>query len=207
IVIGALERVRRGDLKGKIELLIEAGARPEARRAGYRLLGELGTREDVLLLCEALRGPDPEADPDREEAAGFRSAVARILKRDELGYPLVRTLLHKETAPLRYYLMCALSDTQSAAALGILSAALGARPEGPRWLRAECGRSAAAVEIPVDGAVPSSIRVHLRSDDAMEVRAAVECLGNVEDFDSVPDLVELLDHAHPDVRRAALEAL
>jgi HEAT repeat protein len=41
----------------------------------------------------------------------------------------------------------------------------------------------------------------------MEVRAAAECLGRIEDFDSVSELTELLEHPHPDVGRAAHEAL
>lgn len=207
IVLGALERFGRGDLNGRIERLLDRGAPPAVRRGGYRLLATLGTRQDLPLLCGALRRPDPEADPDREEAGWFQSAVARILKRDELGFPQVRTLLHGQPGPIRFYLVGALADTETPAALEILSAELRSRPEENVWLLTECSRIAATVEPPVDEAIPSSIRVHLHSDDAMEVRAAAECLGRVEDFDSVRDLMALLEHPHPDVRRAALEAL
>jgi hypothetical protein len=207
IVLGALERFPRGELSRGIERLLAPKAPPEARRDGYRLLGSLGTRQDLSKLCATLRRPDPDEDPDREEAGWFRAAVARILLRDALGYPLVREFLHREAAPIRYYLVGALSATQSAAALEILSAELRSRPAENLWLLAECSKIAAVVELPVDDAIPASIRVHLRSDDAMEVRSAVECLGRIEDFDSVSDLTGLLDHAHPDVQRTAVDAL
>ncbi|HEV8113142.1 MAG TPA: HEAT repeat domain-containing protein [Planctomycetota bacterium] len=207
IVLGALERFRRGDLKGRVEALLDAQARPAARRGGYRLLGAVGDREDLSLLCRALRPSDPDADPDREEAACFRAAVAGILKRDELGYPLVRALLRGEPAPIRYYLIDALAETGSSAALELLGSEPGTGPEEGVSRMTACARLAASVELPVDATIPSWIRVHLRSEDPMEVSAAAECLGRIEDYESVSELTELLGHPHPDVGRAALQAL
>jgi hypothetical protein len=207
IAVDTLARFRRGELGRRIDPLLDAASRPAARQNGFRLLGKVGERSDLALLCDALRGTDPEADPDPEEARLFQVSVASILGRDELAYPAVRNLLHAATPTLRYYLLGALAQTDSRSALEILSTELSKRPEETAYILTETAKLAAAVELPVDGAVAASIRLHLFSDDASLVRPAAACLGCLQDVDSVYDLVQLLGHEHPDVAGAALEAL
>ena len=207
VVVGALARFRRGDIGRRIEPLLAPSSRLEARRAGFRLLGMVGERTDLVLLCQALCSPDPEADPDREEARLFQVSVAEILKRDELAIQQVRSHLHAGTPALRFHLFGALARTGSAAALGILSAELSARPEETAYLLSESAKLAGTVPLPIDEAVTASFRLHLHSDDAGIVRSAAECLGRSQDVESVYDLVELLGHPNPDTARTVLEAL
>jgi len=207
LAVATLARFRRGELGRRVDALFERGARAETRLDGFRLLGKVGERSDLTLLCDALRGSDPDSDPDREEARLFQVSVAAILGRDELAYPTVRGLLHAATPTLRYYLLGAVARTDSKAALEILSTELAKRPEETAYILTEAARLAAVVELPVDGAVAASIRLHLFSDDASLMRPAAECLGRLQDVDSVYDLVQLLGHPHPDVAAAALEAL
>jgi HEAT repeat protein len=207
LVVSTLAHFRRGELGRRVDALFEPAARAGAKLDGFRLLGKVGERADLALLCDALRGPDPDADPDPEHARLFQVSVASILGRDELAYPAVRNVLHGATPTLRYYLLGALAQTDSKTALEILSTELAKRPEETAYILTESAKLAAAVELPVDGAVAASIRLHLFSDDASLVRPAAECLGGLQDVDSVYDLVQLLGHAHPDVSRAALEAL
>ena len=207
IAAGTLAHFRRGEIGHRIDPLLQAGARPEARRSGFQILGQVGERSDLALLCDSLRGPDPDADPDPEEARLFQASIAAILGRDELGYPMVRGLLRAATPTLRYYLLGAVARTDSKAALEILSTELAKRPEETAYILTEASRLASVVELPADGAVAASIRLHLFSDDASLIRPAAECLGRLQDVDSVYDLVQLLGHPHPDVAAAALEAL
>lgn len=207
IAVATLAHFRRGDLGRRIDPLLDATSRPAARQSGFRLLGSVGERADLALLCDALRGSDPDADPDPEEARLFQVSVASILGRDELAYPAVRNALHGAAPTLRYYLLGALARTDSKTALEILSTELAKRPEETAYILTESAKLASAVELPVDGAVAASFRLHLFSDDASLVRPAAACLGGLQDVDSVYDLVQLLGHAHPDVSRAALEAL
>jgi hypothetical protein len=207
VAVGALARFRRGDLGRRIDPLLAPAARPEARRAGFRLLGLVGERTDLALLCDALRGPDPEADPDREEARQFQVAVAAILVRDELSFSMVRGMLHGGAPALRFHLVGALARTGSPAALGILSAELSSRLEETAYILSESAKLAGTVPLPVDEAVAASFRLHLHSDDPMIVRASAECLGRCQDVDSAYDLIELLGHPNPDTARAVLEAL
>ncbi len=207
IALATLAHFRRGEIGRRIDPLLDASSRPAARLSGFRLLGKVGERADLALLCDALRGSDPEADPDPEEARSFQVSVASILRRDELAYPAVRNVLHGATPNLRYFLLGALARTDSKTALEILSTELAKRPEETAYILNESAKLAASVELPVDGAVAASIRLHLFSDDASLVRPAAACLGGLQDTDSVYDLVQLLGHAHPDVARSALEAL
>lgn len=207
LAVSTLAHFRRGELGRRVDPLLDPASRASARQSGFRLLGKVGERSDLALLCDALKGPDPDADPDREEARLFQVSVASILGRDELAYPAVRNLLHGATPNLRYYLLGALAQTDSKAALELLSTELAKRPEETAYILNESARLASVVELPVDGAVAASIRLHLFSDDASLMRPAAECLGGLQDVDSVYDLVQLLGHPHPDVARAALEAL
>lgn len=205
--IAALARFRRGEIGTKIDPLLEPAARPGARRAAIRLLGSVGERTDLARLCDALRGPDPDSDPDSENARLFRTSVASILARDEQALTEVRALFRKATPALRFHLIGALGQTGSGEALAILVGELSARSEETGCILAECAKLAAVVALPVDESIASAFRLRLHSDDASEVRSSAECLGGIQDAESVYDLTLLLGNPQPDVTSAALDAL
>jgi len=169
--IAALARFRRGEIGARIDPLLEPAARPGARRAAIRLLGNVGERTDLARLCDALRGPDPDADPDLEEARLFQGSIASILARDEQALAELRPLLRKATPALRFHLIGALGRTGSREALAILVGELSSRPEETACILAECAKLAAVVPLPVDETIASAFRIRLHSDDASEIRS------------------------------------
>jgi HEAT repeat protein len=206
IVVAALGCFPRSGIVGPVARLLTA-LRPEARADGLRLLGLVGDARELVTLCKAVARPDPTDDPDSAEAALLRGSTCAILGRDRSAYATIRTLLREVPSTIRYHLAWALADSGSAAALGVLTAQLGAHPDEDSSLLDGIARLAATVELPVDECIPQTVRLYLDCEDPSCARAAAQALGGMQDCDSISDLIQALPHPHPDVALAALNAL
>jgi HEAT repeat protein len=206
-VIAALSRFRRADLVGPLSHLLLESKRVRAKSPCLRVLAAVGDQRDLDLLCRAVRPRVDEAQLDPSTSEDFEAAVAGILERNETAFNAIKTCIRSEPAATRSSLYRSLSDTISNQGLEELGEQLGIRPVEDRFVLSEMARAAAWIPLPVPESIPGYVRTYLREDDPSFVQIAAECLGHLEDQDSIQALVPLLRHADPAVGHAAHMAL
>ena len=84
---------------------------------------------------------------------------------------------------------------------------LGARSDTDSIVLAHVGRAARGLPRPIDPVVRDAVRAYLWKGDNQRVRAAAQALGELEDFESIENLIDLLVSEESSIRGAAHWAL
>jgi HEAT repeat protein len=207
VAVAALSRFSKTALSQRLGPALLRVRSLRARSAFVRVVGAVGDRGDLLLLCQAVRPPDDFTDLDPELGRSIERAAAEILERDAAAFSTIQGCLHDEPAATRFALFRSLSGTAMERGLEILCAQLGAHPEEDVVVLRQVAREAASVPLPVADSILACARPYLHKDDPSLAKAAAECAGRLVDTEAVGELIDLLRHPHPDVQLEAHRAL
>jgi hypothetical protein len=207
VVVAALQKFRRPQLVRPVTDLLLGTTSVRPRADGLRVLGVVGDGRDLPLLCRSIAPITANGDVESALAPPFREAAAAILRRDITAIFGVQSLLRDLPSATRLCVVHVLADLATAPAIEILSQRLGMEPLEDAILLNEIARAAPSVPLPVEPAVLATVRPHLRSENAALARAAAQCVGGLEDVESIADLIELLSHSDSGVRQVAHAAL
>ncbi len=206
-MIAALSRFPRAVLLQPVSRVLQTSERARTRAACLRVVGAVGDQRDLELLCSAVRPRDKGAELDPSLSQEFEQAVGGILLSDETAFVSIKRCLRIEPSATRKSLFRALADTVSEPGLEELGQNLGIHPDEDPLLLGEMKRASALIRLPVPDSIPNYLRPRLVEDDPYRLALAVECIGSLEDTDSLDALLPLLRHSDPEVARAAHAAL
>jgi HEAT repeat protein len=207
LIVAALKRFERAELVPPIARSAPSSSSTRLRRAAVEALGTVGDRRDLSLLCRIATPGGPNDDLEPRLDAALRKATLDILRRDFGAYLALQDLLRGQFSATRLCLYRALADTFASQALAILVQRLGTEPIEDPLLLTEIARGSRFVPLPPEIGVREALRPYLHSDQTVLVQAATTSLGNLEDPDAVPDLIEQLRHADSFVRDCSHVAL
>jgi HEAT repeat protein len=192
--IKALSLRTRGELHGPALEVLGRASGAHTTAIVVRLLGAVGDRRDLDMLCGLVR-PSGDEFVDGELSDAFESAVADILTREAAASTTAKRLLRNEADSVRWSLIRALGAASTESTLSVLAADLGAEPRDDGFLLEQLSLSAISARRPVvPEAVRHAVRRYLRSPEPDFVSKAAKCLASMEDTESVADLVALLRH-------------
>ena len=206
-IVAALKRFDRTQLVPAIVRTTSAGSPARLRRASIEALGAVGDRRELPVLCKIASPAAASDDLEPTVETALRRATVEILLRDFGSYLAIQDLLRSQLSATRLCIYRALADTGAAPSLPILVQRLGADALEDPILLSEIARGSRSVPLPPEIGVREGLRVYLHSDRAVLVQAATTSLGNLEDADSVPDLVAQLAHPDSFVRETSHAAL
>jgi len=188
-----------------------AGADPAPRErlrlVGLAVLARSGRARDLGLACDLAGAREPGETPGEQVVLQLERSARAILERDESAFAALRRVLADVGPAPRAALVNAVGATRSAPGLDLLSDLLGcyAGLDGP--VLAQIARCAAALGPPFEWGLCLRVRAFLSFPDPGLRRAAALALGRMEDFESAPELIELLAGEERGVRDDALWAL
>ena len=181
---------------------LAAGAAPARLRARLVLAGEVARALDVRFLAELAA-----AAGARESAGDFEAALLSTLRRDAGACRELDAAWKALAAGLRVAALDALVECARPAALPVLARRLDDQPDLRVAVLARLGTLAQGLEEPVDAHAAAAVRALLDAPQASLRREAALCAGRLEDAESAPRLVELLESGERSERDAALWAL
>jgi len=166
------------------------------------LAGEVARALDVRFLAELAA-----AAGARESAGDFEAALLSTLRRDAGACRELDAAWKALAAGLRVAALDALVECARPAALPVLARRLDDQPDLRVAVLARLGTLAQGLEEPVDAHAAAAVRALLDAPQASLRREAALCAGRLEDAESAPRLVELLESGERSERDAALWAL
>lgn len=204
--ITALSRRSRGELVQPATRLLERSTAVRTSAIAVRLLGAVGDRRELSLLCRVVR-PNSSEIVDGEMTDAFEAAVTEILKRDGTASTTTHELLREESESIRWSLIRALANAASESTLPVLAAELGVHPEDDVFVLEQMTQACARVPSPMPESILIFVRPYLRCDQPPRVAMAARCLAAMQDTGSVEELIVILRHGDSEVLRAAHAAL
>lgn len=191
-----------------VPFLEDMAARPQGtsvRLEAQRLIGAIGTGEQLRLLTRWTAPPQAGANLAPELRAGLTRALTAILARDPTALPQFPGLLSESPPGMASSIVEALAATRSAQATRLLASLLGRMPGLDGLLLTRLAERARPLE--GDEATFDAVRRYLRQRDATLVCAAARVCGQLRDDGAVETLVALMEHGDERVRRSVFDAL
>lgn len=191
LVIAALERARSDELhEWTTERLAEHdGVR--ARAAALWMLGATGEAADLPLLFErALL--ESEVTLDEAVEAGLRAALSSILRRDPETVQQLEKIWRVLREELLRTLLFALGDARRGDAMQLVAELLASRPELAGLALSQIRRLGPPTTLEDGRRLARVVRPYLDSRNSTSCQAAVQALSELEDIESIPYLIELL---------------
>ncbi len=187
---------------------VSASQAPEPeRRTAMRVLAEVGTEQDILLLIHLASPPAEEVGVPRSRRAVFEDSLGRILEREPKGAWALRSHFSDSEASLLAPMVRRIGALGTEDALHVLSTLLSRVGEADPIVLSEIAKIGDEVPHPVDEFVLTNVRSHLRGNDSTTVRLAMQALASLEDYDAAAALVQCLEHEDQNIRDTAGDAL
>jgi HEAT repeat protein len=163
------------------------------REVGVEILGEMGLTRDIRLLV-LLAAPLDESTEvlPRSLRKAFEHALEEILERSEGGLLVVREVFDETHVGLRSAIVDAVESLRSEFGLETLADLLGRTKGLDAHVLTAISRVATHVTHPVDESVHAAVRERLDDADAAVMHTAIRACGRLEDYESLPKLLELL---------------
>jgi len=190
-----------------VELLAQAPAGHPDRRLAVRLLGAGGHGSDLGHLARLAEVEQSGELLARSFADALESAVTALLRREPSACVVLRRVALDAPPGVRRSLATALGGLGGPRALEELAALLAYDPALDPTVLAQLARVARPLPKPADPTVVLQVRRCLTSEDPQVVAMAAECLGALEDVESVELLLGYLDHDAACVRGSVHRAL
>lgn len=181
---------------------LEGGAPPARLRARLVLAGEVARARDVHLLGALAAAAGPRAVAD-----DYGTALLATLLRADGACRELDSAWAGLPSELRLPALDALGASERPQAVGVLGRRLDDQPELRTAVLARLGALAERLEEPPDRHVVASVRMLLGDSRSAVRREAALCVGRMQDGDSAPVLVEMLEQGERGEREAALWAL
>jgi len=204
--LAALSKRTRSEILQPATAALERAKRPHTTAIVVRLLGAVGDRREIGVLCKTVR-PARHEIVDGELTDAFEEAARSILQRDGTAPATVHGLLRNEPDAVRYSLIRALAAAGTESALSTLASELGVHPEDDGFLLEQMTQASEASASAVPEAVLMAVRPCLASEQPDRVAKAARCLAAMQDAESIGELVALLRRGDPQTAHAAHDAL
>lgn len=186
----------------RAEVAADGGALERA--VALELLARVGNAADLPLALDLARTPAGATEAPPQTA--LEQTVVELLRRDARALEQLGGLLRFAPESLRPPLVRAAGSVPSAASLQLLTELLDDAQLRVLALT-QAGRVLAAGVRPPDERLVVRIERLLSGGGTVEQREAAVVLGKLGDFESVPDLIGLLEHGDRGVRENALWSL
>jgi hypothetical protein len=175
---------------------------------GLALLSARGTAADLPTATRLAHPASSEGSPHRDLGRAVEETVGAILARDDRALARVRAMMGEAHPLVRERIVRAVGSARAdGGGLAVLGDLLGRYPSLDLCLLCEIASVTAAVGGPYEWSLLHRVRTALDHSDPAVRRAAVSCLGRMEDHEAVSTLVELLDDESEGVRETAAWAL
>ena len=211
MILATLSRWSPRAVLANMDARVELDPSEQSRVAALYVYASLGSARhlDHVLELAAPRQVDAEAvsELSADEADALRTAVARILRRDDAGFRGLPKLMGRARADAVRPLLFALGDTGDSCAVPALGSSLQTHPELAAIAISQARRVGASQDESANRALADAVRPHLASDRPELASAAARTLGELGDAASAPLLVELLDSGVPALAESAHWAL
>jgi hypothetical protein len=191
--------------------LARAAAAPEAddtaRGEALAGLAVVGRADDLKLALEVVRAAGLDTAWGQRLVAALERSVEAIVRRDASAARAVALLLRADSSGEGSALIRGCAAGGQPEALVELGALVRLDADWTPILIQELVRAAANTARPIDPLLLNNVRYHLGSPDLVLARAAAGTLAGLGDFDSAPNLIEMLESPSPQLRDAARKAL
>ena len=163
------------------------------------MLGAVGDSDDLARLLE-LALVDPEPGPTDAMARAFRQAVRSILADDPIGFQRVPRIWRAAPDPLLVPLLVAVGETQDPRALEFISEIISWRDDLLLPAIAQVRKVGPSGDARLDAELAFRLRSYLDPEEPGRCQAACFALAALGDLESIPLLIDLLEHESRGVR-------
>lgn len=199
----ALRELPRTAVTSHLREVAVAPAPLDLRRVTLSVLAPIARTTDLRFLFRLCEPVPPEEHADSVCAGRLREGLVRILEEDREAYRSLRSVLSAAHADLRSPTLHAITEVPGREAFLFLSELLGEHEDLHGFLLSGMGRVARELPLPAEELALARVRPLLASEDPQLVREAALVLGRVEDQQTVPRLIDLLEDENPGVVSAA----
>lgn len=187
-----LASLERPAVLTETQRMLGRGRTPEAREAAVRILGAVGRALDVPTLYE-LAHPIQTVPLEPRLESAFRAAVAALMRRDADVLLQLDRLWSYQSEALLPPLLEGLGDAGDSRCLELLDEILVRHERLLVPILSQVRRVGPSRSLDVNDRLAARLRMHLEPSRPA-CRPAVFALATLRDYDSVPALIELLDH-------------
>ena len=208
-VRAALGKISRNELRAFMDAITVAERRFEWRRTAVLVVGDFGQTKDLHLLIELATPLEEEAVVVvRSMRLAFQEGLAQILERDPNACSYLEDQFVEVHTGLRSSIVDVVAEHSSEQALSTLARMLNRVPEIDPFILSAITRVAGRLDPPAgDEAVRRQVRALLTRVDRRLVEGAARAAGKLEDYESVPILLDLLEDGDPNLRGSAHRSL
>ena len=178
---------------------------PQRVSAALLAIGAVGESTDLRRMISMALEPGRE-EPAPVVAEALEKAVARVLQDDPRAFSHLSSLVQQAPPELLPALIRAVGRTSDGRGVEILAQTLLWHPELGSIALSQIRRLGPSPNPQVNAEVANLLRPKLDPSEAAFCRAAILVLGELEDFHSVPRLIQLLEES-PGIRSNAVWAL
>lgn len=205
--MAALALLPRGEVRAHLQRVLSKDPEECAVVAALRVIGTIGTAEDLPLALTAGGRAAAGAKSKLSARIAFAEALEALVGRDpSLVEPLGR-LARGAPAGLLSVVARAIGSAPSEASLAALGELLGREPALEVLILSEIERTAARLDVVASHRTLDSVRRCLARMDPMVLVQACRATGTLGDCVALSPLIQLLSHPEDLVRSAAHEAL
>jgi hypothetical protein len=209
-VVQATVRLPDRVLQAWYEDLLDPAVSIQKKAVGIELIGVDGGAEDLSLMLKMVRS-DADAQQQRTLGRRLESELAKVLARDARGFSMLGDLIQDATVmhdgAAREPIVRAMGQGRSKAAVSPLAYLLGAFPELDGAILGQIARVSVGERCTADEGALDRIRPYLQDEEPQLQVGSALVLGRLEDFHSVPTLIEFLEHPHKGLREQSLWSL
>jgi HEAT repeat protein len=205
---GALAKVPIVELRPFFATLAAEDPRLDRREVCVSVLAGVGERRDLKLVIELATPADERARVlPRSLRKSYESALRSILERDAGGLGYLLGAFNELHGGLSSATVDAIGSVPSEEALAALASLLGHAKGLDAYVLSAIAKLGPDVRHPVSDGVLFTVRSLLTNSDPGVVRAAVRACGRLEDYEAVPQLLEMLSQDDENLRTSAHVAL
>jgi hypothetical protein len=209
-LLAALCTLPYAAVRAHMEPLVARAASSAVRCAVLDVLGRAGSAADVELCIVAARpARTAQDDGPRDARVGLalELALCDLVLRDRGAFGPIGVLLHGLDDDTAFAVVRAVSDTRSREGLVFLARELDREPRFAACLMSEIGRMAVHAARPVDPDVLGIVRSRVSDPDSSVLDQAIIAAGRLDEFESIPALIDYLKDHRAGVRAEALWSL
>jgi hypothetical protein len=198
----SLERLPIADLRAQIARRAGGTRTDEDRCAAIEALGRCGGSSDLDLMLATAAGAAVLDGEDRVSAS-LEHAAGRLLERDESTCVRIAARIAECPPALRDALFAAVAAREGPASLRFFAQVARESTSLAPLALAHLARGGSRAARPIEEEVLHVVRSILSDPGSPALPEAALAAGHLEDYASIPRLIDLLDDAHPSVRANA----